>query len=345
MNKVRIGVVGAGAFGRKHIDTISKEPLAELVAIADPTPATEKLSRELNAPWFSDYSLMLQEAKPDAVVVATPNALHVPVGLACVQRRVPMLVEKPIAETVAASRKLVEAAERAGVPLLVGHHRRYNPLIEKAREIVQGGGIGRLTAVAALWLLQKPAEYFDIAWRREAGGGPLLINLIHDVDDVRFICGEIEEVRAMTSSSARGYDVEDTAAVTMRFSNGALGTATVSDAVTAPWSWEISSGENPIYPRQNENCYFFTGTEGSLALPRMELWSYKEEKKGWFTPLSKETIQVKNEDPQTRQMQHFCRVVRGEEKPRITGADATRTLAAVLAMHEAAKSGKAVVLS
>lgn len=320
-------MVGAGQFGRRHIETIRNEPQCELVAVADPAYAGEKA--------FSDYRQMLDQAKPDGVVIATPNALHVPVGLACIERGVPVLVEKPIAETVALANQLVAAAERSRVPLLVGHHRRHNPIVEKAREIVQGGGIGRLTAVAALWLLQKPADYFDVAWRREAGGGPLLINAIHDIDDLRFICGEIEEVRAMTSNRARNFSVEDTAAVALRFANGALGTLTVSDAVAAPWSWELASGENPVYPRQDQNCYFFTGTQGSLALPSLELHSYKG-KKGWYAPLTGEKLEVKHEDPQARQLRHFCRVIRGEEKPRIDGADATRTLAVVEAIRAAA---------
>jgi predicted dehydrogenase len=327
-------VVGAGAFGRKHLETIGREPLAELVGVADPVAKAD----------FTDYREMLDQAKPDGVVIATPNAVHVPVGLACVERRIPMLVEKPIADTEDASNHLVEAAERAGVALLVGHHRRHNPIIEKAREVVQGGALGRLTAVVALFLLQKPADYFDVAWRREPGGGPLLINLIHDVDSLRFICGEIAEVRAIVSSAARSFAVEDGAAVAFRFANGAVGTATVSDAVPAPWSWEISSGENAIYPRQHEDCYLFAGTEGSLALPSLDMWSYKKDL-GWRAELSRERLRVQQEDPQVRQMRHFCRVVRGEEKPRITGADATRTLAATLAIRQSARSGTPVTLA
>ncbi len=151
------------------------------------------------------------------------------------------------------------------------------------------------------------------------------------------------EVRAVTSSTARGHAVEDSAAVTLVFENGALGTLTVSDAVAAPWSWEIASGDNPVYPRQPENCYFFAGAGGSLALPGMDLWSYKG-KSGWYAPLTKETIAVADEDPQVRQLRHFIRVARGEETPRVSGADATHTLAVVLAIHEAARSGKAVRL-
>jgi predicted dehydrogenase len=335
---MRIAVVGAGQFGRKHIDTVCNEPACELVAIADPAQGAD-----FGVPRYALYTEMLDKEKPDGVIVATPNALHVAVGLECVERGIPMLVEKPIAETVEASRRLVDAAEKAGVPLLVGHHRRHNPLIEKAREIVQGSGIGRLAAVAALWLLQKPADYFDVTWRREAGGGPLLINLIHDIDDLRYICGEITEVRAITSNAVRGFAVEDAAAVTLRFANGAVGSATVSDAVPAPWSWELASGENPVYPQQPANCYFFSGTKGSLALPTMELWRYGD-RSGWYAPLAREQIAVARADPQVRQLQHFCRVVRGEEAPRSSGADATRTLAVVQAIHEAARSGEAVRL-
>jgi predicted dehydrogenase len=333
---MRIAVVGAGQFGRKHIETVRKEPTCTLAAVADPVQAAD-----FGVPHYALYTEMLEREKPDGVIIATPNALHVPVGLACVARRIPMLVEKPVADTVEASRRLVDAAERARVPLLVGHHRRHNPLIEKARELVQGGALGRLAAVAALWLAQKPAEYYDTGWRREPGGGPLLINLIHDIDDLRYICGEIVEVRAITANAVRGFAVEDSAAVTLRFDNGAVGTATVSDAVPAPWSWELASGENPAYPQQPENCYWFSGTAGSLALPRLELWSYGE-RKGWYAPLHREELRVTPADPQARQLQHFCRVIRGEEAPRSSGADATRTLAVVAAVHEAARTEKAV---
>jgi len=324
---MRIAVVGAGQFGRKHIETVRNEPQCELVAVADPAYTGELA--------FSDYREMLDRAKPQGVIIATPNALHVPVGLACVERSVPVLVEKPIADTVAASNELVNAAQRRRVPLLVGHHRRYNPILEKAREIVQGGGIGRLTAVAALWLLQKPADYFDVAWRREPGGGPLLINAIHDIDDLRFVCGEIDEVRAITSNSTRKFTVEDSAAIALRFASGAVGTLTVSDAVAAPWSWELTAGENSVYPRQDQSCYFFTGTEGALAVPEMTLFTYGE-KQGWYAPLAKRTLEVKREDPQVRQLRHFCRVIRGEEAPRIDGADATRTLAVIEAIRKGA---------
>jgi predicted dehydrogenase len=338
---LRIALIGAGTFGRRHVEKVGREPLCELVAIADPVPGARAYAAELRVRCFADNGEMLDTVRPDAAIIATPNATHVSAGLQCAARGVHMLVEKPIADTIEAAAELVQAAERANVVLQVGHHRRYNPVIEKARDIVRGGGIGRLTAVAAQWLLRKPDDYFNIDWRRMPGGGPILINLIHDIDDLRFICGEIAGLQAFASSAARGHAVEDTAAITLRFACGALGTVTVSDAVAAPWSWELTSGEAPDFPRQDENCYLFAGTKGSLSVPKLELWRYAFDE-GWQAPLAREAVAVDPADPLARQLRHFCRAVRGEEAPRITGADAARTLAVTLGVAQAAASGRVV---
>ncbi|MFX6226176.1 Gfo/Idh/MocA family oxidoreductase, partial [Acinetobacter baumannii] len=82
--------------------------------------------------------------------------------------------------------------------------------------------------------------YFELDWRRRAGGGPVLINLIHEIDLIRFVCGEIEAVLAVTSNTVRGFEVEDGAAVILRLVGGALVTVNVSDTAAAPWSWDMS---------------------------------------------------------------------------------------------------------
>jgi predicted dehydrogenase len=344
MNPISIGVIGAGLFGRKHIETMPHEPRCKLAGIADPTPEAAAYASKMGVPCFADYAEMLDRVRPEAAVIATPNVLHVPAGLACAARGVHMLVEKPIADTVEAAAELSEASERAGVRLLVGHHRRHNPVIEKAREIVQDGRIGRVTAISAQWMLLKASEYFDIAHRREAGAGPVLTNAVHDIDDLRFIVGELISVQAMTSDAVRRFAVEDTAVILLRFAGGALGTLTVSDTAVSPWSWELTSGENPFYPRNAENCYLIAGTDGAVTVPKLELWRYGTQKKGWDVPLLREIIEVPRTDPLVRQLQHFCRVVRGDESPRVSGADAVKTLAAVQAIFEAARTGRSVSL-
>ncbi len=333
---LRVAIVGFGVFGQRHAATIRANADCVLVAVADPTATAARAASALEVPIWADCARMLDDAQPDGVIVATPNAMHVPAAMAAVARRIPVLVEKPIAESVVSARALCDAARSANVAILVGHHRRYNPVIEKAREIVQSGAIGRLVAVNAMFLVRKPDNYFDVAWRREAGGGPILINLIHDIDNLRYIAGEITDVQAYTGNEARGFTVEDSAALVMRFANGALGCALLSDATPSPWSWELTSGEAAMYPHCDDNCYWFAGTEGSLTVPKLEYRRYHGTP-GWTAPLALERIEVQGADPQPRQLAHFLRVIRGDEAPRIDGDDATRTLAVTLSIAEAAR--------
>ncbi|PWG67525.1 gfo/Idh/MocA family oxidoreductase, partial [Enterobacter mori] len=83
------------------------------------------------------------------------------------------------------------------------HHRRHNPLIAKAHQVIADGKLGRLINVTALWQLQKPDSYFDTPWRREPGAGFLLTNLIHDLDLLRHLCGEVVQVQAFTRNDVR----------------------------------------------------------------------------------------------------------------------------------------------
>lgn len=330
-----IAVAGAGLIGRKHCELIGLSDDCRLAAIVDPSPEARDYAVSHQTPYFATLDDLLSRAKPDGVVLATPNRLHVSGAIACLERGVPVLIEKPVSDDLESARALIAVEEKARVPALVGHHRRHNPIVQAARRAVRDGLIGDLTTAVSLWLLKKPDDYFDVAWRREAGGGPILINLIHDIDNLRFICGDIVEVGAQLSSKARGFPVEDTMAATFRFANGAVGTATVSDATPAPWSWEISSGENAIYPKQDENCYLFSGTKGSLALPRMDLWSYAG-KPSWWEPLTRSILDASRADPLVAQLAHFAAVIRGEQEPIITAADAAGTLAVIEAIRRSA---------
>lgn len=339
--KLRIAVAGAGLIGRRHIELIAASKDCVLSGISDPSPAAKDYALSRGVPWYADHRALLERDKPDGLIIASPNTLHLPMALDCAEAGVPALIEKPVTETVAAAQRLCATIRRTGVPMLVGHHRRHNPIIKTAREAVASGKLGQLTAVVGLCLLKKPDDYFDVAWRREPGGGPLLLNLIHDIDNFRFICGEITEVQALTSNRVRGFAVEDTAALLLRFASGALGTVTVSDATPAPWSWELASGENAAYPKQDQPCYIFSGTAGSLSMPNMELWSYAQQP-GWYAPLSRKTIAPTAFDPLAEQLRHFCAMIAGREQPLIPVEDAMGTLAVVEAVSEAARTGQKI---
>lgn len=339
---LRIALIGAGVMGRQHYQHLRTLSEAQLCAVADPGPQAAEFAAECGVAFFADHRQMLEQAQPQAVIVANPNALHVSTALDCLAAGVPVLLEKPVGVHLDEARELVAFSASTRVPVLVGHHRRHNPLIVRAHEIVSRGELGKLTNVTALWQLRKPESYFDIPWRREAGAGMLLTNLIHDLDLLRHLCGEVRQVQALTSNAVRGFGNEDCAAVLLQFENGALGSLTGSDAVAAPWSWELGSGENPIYPRQaDQPCYLLAGTEGALSIPQLKRWHYAEAGAGWHDPLQQVQESYRADEALRLQLLHFIAVARGQVEPRVSAADAARTLALIEAIREAAHSGRA----
>jgi len=344
MDSIPIGVIGAGLIGRTHIDRALKQPGFDLVGIADPSDEGRRFAQSVNVKWFADHDAMLGSVKPRGVIVATPNQTHADIAVQCLQRGAAVLVEKPIADTLDDARRICDAAAATRLPAMVGHQRRQNPITQRAKRMIAAGKLGRLVCLTAMVTWRKPAEYFETAWRREKGGGPILINLIHDVDQLRYLFGDIASVQAMTSNAVRGFEVEDTAVILLRFRNGALGTVTVSDTATAPWNWDLAAGEAERFPRQDVNSHFLSGTEGSLTLPRLDYWHYREGK-GWHDELTEERTALHFGDPFAEQMRHFRAVIEGAEEPVCPAEDAMRSLEATLAVVEAARSGKEVTLS
>jgi predicted dehydrogenase len=345
MSRVRIAVVGAGLIGRHHIQLIRDSGSCELSAIVDPNLGAADFTREGGVPTYPILTDMLDAERPDGIIVATPNSLHVQHGLECVEHRVPVLIEKPIADSVDEAARLVEAAEAASVPLLVGHHRRHSPILAKARQVAEDGTLGPIVAVMGSALFYKPGHYFDDApWRRRAGGGPILINMIHEVDNLRSVCGDIVDVQAFSSNATRGFAVEDTVAINLRFANGVLGAFLLSDTAASARSWEQTSGENTGYAHyQDEDCYLISGTLGSLAVPTMRLKVYAGER-SWWKSFHEDVIDVERADPLARQLEHFCSAIRGETEPLVTGRDGLQTLRVTLAIHEAARTESSVHL-
>jgi len=339
-----VAVIGAGAIGRMHIERCMRHDEVGLGAIVDTAPAARELAAQLGVPCFADTEAMLAKASVGGVIVATPNDTHADIGIACLARGLPVLMEKPVADTLQNAQRLCDCAAVARLPLLIGHQRRHNPILRQARAMINDGLIGRpVTAtVMATWL--KPDSYFDAAWRRQAGGGPVLINLIHDIDMLRFLLGEIASVQAVTSSAVRGFEVEDTAAVMLQFASGALATLSVTDAAAAPWNWDLAAGEAAHYVQQDVNSHHLCGTEGSLTLPRLELWRYQGAR-GWHEPLTLQRTAVHRADPYMEQLRHFRAVAEGHEAPVCSGIDGLRTLQATLAVHRAAQTRQPVSLA
>ena len=344
---VRIAVAGAGLIGQRHIEEVDASSDAQLASIVDPGPAAAEVAEKFGVPLYRSLAELFETDTSDGVILATPNQLHVQGGLECVAAGVPVIVEKPIGDSVEGATRLVEAAEAARVPLLTGHHRNYSPIMAKAREIVASGVLGPIVAVVGTALFYKPDDYFDVGggWRREPGGGPILLNLIHEVNNLQSLVGDVVRVQATTSNSTRGFPVEDTAAMVFTFANGALGTFLLSDTAASARSWEQTSQENLSYPSYpDEDAYHIAGTTGSLSVPTMRLKVFGGTR-SWWEPFETSTLELERSDPLANQVKHFAAVIRGEAEPICSGRDGLKTLQVVDAVVESARTGRPVDLT
>jgi predicted dehydrogenase len=338
---VRLGVIGAGFMGRQHIDFIRAARGVSLAAVADPAvPA-----HAFECPVHESADGMLDAGQVDAVIIANPNALHVDTAIRCLEAGAAVLLEKPVAVDYAESLRLVDAVERLHGRLLVGHHRRHHPAIARAHAAVRGGELGRVVAVSGLWSARKEDAYFtDIPWHSRPGAGVLLINVVHDLDLLRHLCGEVAEIQAMQSTHARGLEVEDTVTLNLRFENGIVGSLIASDAGVSPWGWDQATEETAAFPFIPDGvAYSIVGTRAALSVPNLARYAYHPSvSPDWHSPLSRTYLPVVPRGSFPAQLDHFAEVVRGDADPLVSAVDASRTLALVEAAALAAQSGRTV---
>ena len=345
MQPVKIAVIGAGLIGKTHIALVSAHPACELSAIVEPGAAGKDLAAELGVSCYASLTELLANSAPDGVILATPNHLHVEQALQCMAAGVPALVEKPAAHTLAEGERLLAASEASDVPLLVGHHRMHSPIMARAKQLIAEGELGDLVAVSGSALFYKPDDYFAAGpWRSQPGGGPILINMIHEIGNLRYLCGEITAVQAMASQARRGFAVEDTVAISLMFANGVLGSFLLSDTAASARSWEQTSQENKAYPSYaDEDCYHVVGTQGSLSVPTLRLKRYPDGQQcSWWLPFDCSTVELERHDPLQVQLEHFCAVIRGEAKPLVSVRDGLQNLHVTEAIVEAARCGHTV---
>lgn len=352
MKQTSIAVVGPGLIGLKHIEYIQKHPEAKLCAIVAPITAPDhlhniKTAKDFSVPLFSSIKELLTTQTPDGIIISSPNKFHVEQAIECINANIPTLVEKPIAHSYNEGLKIVELVEKKSAKLIVGHHRSHSPILAAAKNVITQNKLGRLVAILGSALFYKPTDYFLAGpWRTQTGGGPILINLIHEIGNYRYLCGEIKSVQAFSSNAIRNFSVEDTVAINFQFENGALGTFMLSDVAASAKSWELTSNENKSYPNyRDEDCYSISGTLGSLSIPTMRLKKYPcEGTQSWWKYFEEETIHVDRKDPLECQLTHFINVIKGTESPIVTAYDGLQNLLITEGIVKSAQSRQIVYI-
>ncbi len=342
MKKINISIVGTGLMGLQHIKAISKSKKANLHSIVDISDNAKKLSNKYKIPLYSDVSSLLKSNQLDAVIVATPNQLHEKHTISFLKKKIPVLLEKPISDNIKSAKKIIISSKKNKTPLLIGYHRRHNAIVSKVKTIIRSGKLGNIVSANVLCWLYKHKEYFKETWRISRGSGPLGINLVHDIDMICYLLGSIRYVQAFTTNKTRKHKVEDTATVSLIFESGALCTLNISDTIVAPWSYELTAGENPAYPVTNQSAYMIGGTKGSIQFPNLKYWFYKKERSWWNKIFLKSDINKKDDNTLVNQIDHFSDVVLKKVKPKVNGSDGLNSLKIFAAITKSAKTGKKI---
>jgi len=350
MKKPNIAVLG-WKHGWKFIDSLSKRSDyvgGNLIAICGRTIVDNPPPNTPNVKLYNNYIKMFDELKGqlDGIVAALPNDLHLHVTEEAAKRGIAVLLEKPIAGTIDEANKIANIVNETKIPFMVAHHRRFSAKLNLAKNLIENGAIGKIVGASVVWASKKPDEYFNVEWRITKGvGGPLLINAIHDVDDLRYTIGEIEMVQAYMSNGIRGNDVEDIAVANFRFSNGALVSYFMSDGVPSKMFYEATAQEDPFFYPACDNCYFFFGQKGTLSFPTMKITSYEPQPgEGWTKPFKEEIKPVERVNPIDEETKHFCKMITEKAPSRCTAEDATVTLKVIEAIRESAVTGKVVYI-
>lgn len=345
---LKIALVGAGLIGERHARLVSGQDDLELCAVIDPSQKSIELAKELSSSHFADIDSFLQsELSCDGVIIATPNETHRPFAVKCLKHQLPCLIEKPLAANSNDAHAIYEAAQTTGVAVLVGHHRRHHKISGELKHKIDKGDFGQLVGAQLTWMLRKPDDYFQQGeWRTQKGGGPVWINLIHEIDLLRYFMGEIIEVSAFTSNVVRDHAVEDTGVINMRCENGALVSVIVSDAAPSPWHFEGGSGENPNISHTGYGGMRIFGTKGAIEFPSLTSWAHETKDGHWGLPIHANDRAVQkvlgSEVALKAQLYNFVNMIINDAPPLVSALDGVQSVRIIEAIHQSAKVGKSV---
>ena len=318
----RLLVAGLGLIGARHAALVRDHPSFVLAGVIDPDAAARA---RWDVPGFDDIADV--DVSADGVIIATPTHLHARHAAQAAARGWGLLIEKPVADNRDDCAAILDATH--DVPTLVGHHRRHHPRVRRLADLIAGGAIGTPVTASLIWAVKKPAPYFEVDWRKGRAGSPILINLVHDVDLLRHLFGEVTHV----SGHGRNADGRiQSGAVALGFDSGVSATIAFADTTPVPWGFEAGTGENPNIGTTGQDMLWITGTGGGVSFPSLTLWGGAAD---WSEAARPTTVAAPEGTPLVAQLEHFADVIAGRVRPLIDARDGAATLDATLRIEAA----------
>ena len=345
--KVQIAILGAGRIAEVHVQGYNG--IRDKVNVCALIDARKEVAESKAAEWgvgksFQTLDEFLIHEPCDAVDICLPHNIHVEcVEKACAAGK-HVLLEKPIARSLAEADQIIAAVERHGATLMVAHNHVFNPLVEKAKRIIDEGLIGKPHLVKALsfgWFLFTQNDFRKS--KEETGGGVFIDTGAHFVYILRYLLGDIESVATIQGNLVRHeMEGEDDAIVSLRFSNGCLGEITTSYAARIP-GWEEG------FPTGWEQGFAVLGDKGALrfSLTEDKLWLYSEEDRfpkgfrGW-TAMAVPNAYAASFN---LEVEHFVDSLIERSIPKVPGSEGRKTLEVIDAAYRSAEVGRTITLN
>lgn len=343
---MKYALIGCGRIAANHIRAALENRL-EIAAVCDVRPeAMEVLLKKFGLEGsasirrYTDYQRMLQETAPDLAAIATESGLHARIALDCMNRRIPVIIEKPMAMSMEDAEEIIRRSEETGVQVCACHQNRFNLAVQETRKALEAGRFGRLShgSVHVRWNRNR-AYYAQAPWRGTwaQDGGCLMNQCIHGIDLLRWMMGdEVEEIYGVTCRQFHDYlQCEDIGMAVVKFRNGAVGTI---------------EGTTNVYPKNLEETLYLFGETGTVKLGgtstnNIDVWDFADEGEsdGKNKGLQEATSNVYG-NGHTSLFADVIEAIEQDRKPYVDAVAGRNALEMILAIYQSASTGKPVKL-
>ncbi len=318
---LKVAVIGVGSMGRNHARVYADLKNVELVGVSDINLQTaETVALRFGVSGYSDYRQMLDEQRPDAVSIAVPTIDHLSVAIEAIQRKIHLLIEKPISFTVSEGKQIIDMAAQAGVHLMIGHIERFNPAVVALKEYLASGALGRVFQIDARRQGPFPARVVDV--------GVVIDLAVHDLDVMRYLSDtEVVRIYAETEQCIHGTR-EDLLTGLVRLRDGIVGTLTVNWLTPTKIRELYVTGERGMFHVDylTQDLYFYENAAVSDGN-----WDTLHVLRGVSEGKMIRYV-VNKKEPLSAELEAFLSAVCGEAPVAVTGQDGLKVLELAQAM-------------
>ena len=343
---MRYALIGCGRISTNHI-LAAKNNHLEIAAVCDILPeamenllAKHGLEQDSSIARYTDYIKMLDEVKPTLVSIATESGIHGQIALACIDRGIHVIIEKPMAMSMAEADEIIRRSGEKHVKVAACHQNRFNVAVQKTRAALEAGRFGRLShgSVHVRWNRNR-GYYTQAPWRGTwaQDGGCLMNQCIHGVDLLRWMLGdEVEEVYGLTRQQFHDYlEAEDVGMAVLKFKNGAIGTI---------------EGTTNVFPKNLEETLYLFGETGTVKIGgtstnNIDVWDFADETEADAANKNlKEATSNVYGNGHTGLFADMVQAIEEDRAPYIDAVAGRNALEIILAIYKSQKTGLPVKL-